>query len=355
MNLKIKLALCFVFFMIIQFNFTQKIYADTLLHDLETGTIITFSDKQWIVLEQKGDGTTYILLNSNDGNRAFDPDNTQLFNPSDSNNIGYYLNNTFYNSLSQKDLIETYSWDRKYEDGSGSQANVNAKIGLISVEEFMIYKENQEILMSMLSNISWTRTPNNTYETHVYYWHNYGSGLYGYFTATFAENYEVGVRPALYLKAGVMMSDVGIAPDSPTELSIDNITTTSATAHWNTVLGATSYNVYLDGVKIATTTSTSKAISGLQPSTTYQVSVSAINANGEGNQCNPVSFKTEDQPIWTPLPGTGMGFESNTGAVFDNLKLMFGFFKGAIWPFIAAFIALFTVFLLWKIWRRAAR
>src|SRR5690554_5661885 len=95
-------------FMGLTFN-TNFAQAATLLHNKPPGTIITFSGLQWVILEQMSDGTTYILLNSNDGNRAFDPNNTQFFNPSDGNNIGYYLNNTFYNNLSQKELIETHS------------------------------------------------------------------------------------------------------------------------------------------------------------------------------------------------------------------------------------------------------
>jgi titin len=86
-------------------------------------------------------------------------------------------------------------------------------------------------------------------------------------------------------------------PAPPTGQSVSTITDVSATVTWDAVTGATSYNVYLrdsGGAVINTFTSATNSytLSGLTPSTQYSVSVSAVNAGGEGNQSATSSFTT---------------------------------------------------------------
>jgi hypothetical protein len=135
--------------------------AETALHDEAPGTIITFSGKQWIILEQMPNGETYILLYDKGSGMAFDPDKTQLFDPSDPNNIAYYLNNDFLNSLSQRHLISEHSWDRVSVNFSDSldgtdYGNVTCSIGLISYREAEKYSTYYPI---NYWGWWWTRTP----------------------------------------------------------------------------------------------------------------------------------------------------------------------------------------------------
>ena len=278
-------------------------FASTPLVNEPPGTIITFSSKQWMVLSHMPDGNTYIILNSNDGSRAFDPNNTQVFNPTDSNNIGWYLNNTFYNSLSQKDLIKTHSWERKFENGTGGQANVNAKIGLLSHGEYQTYRGNP-LPQSGSGYWWWLRTPHSGNSTSVWVVNTSGN-LYN----AYAFNSSGGVRPALYLESGILVSGskevIGTGepdppPVAPTGLGVSNITQTSATVSWNAVTGSTEYKVYLNGTISSTTSSTNGTLNGLSPDTQYTVEVSAVGPGGESVKASKV-FSTlahvpPDQP-----------------------------------------------------------
>ena len=83
----------------------------------------------------------------------------------------------------------------------------------------------------------------------------------------------------------------------PTGLYVDNITPTSAKAHWDPVYGATKYKVYY---KLTTSptwlstnaTTTSKTISGLTPGSTYLCKVKAICTGASTGYSSVVSFST---------------------------------------------------------------
>ena len=277
------------------------VFASTYLSSEPPGTIITFSGKQWIVLDHIADGSTYIILDLNDGSRAFDPDDTQLFNPLDTNNIAWYLNSNFYNGLTQKDLIKSYSWEIKYPDGTGPQPNINAKICLLSYGEYTTYKN-----LLPGGTFGWLRTPHSGHTAFV--WLVDANGSFGFSGAAYA---LVGVRPVLYLEPGIWLNAtkevMGIGepvppPGAPSGLSVSSITQTSATASWSAVSGATEYKIYLNGSLIATTASTTGTLNGLNAGTTYQVQVSAVGPGGEG-----VKAITTFTTLAPPPPGAPSG------------------------------------------------
>ncbi|HBX23977.1 MAG TPA: fibronectin type III domain-containing protein [Desulfotomaculum sp.] len=287
--------------LIITLLFPAYAFAGTLLHDEPPGTIITFSDKEWVILEQMPDGTTYILLNSNDGNRAFDPDNTQFFNPSDSNNIGYYLNNEFYNSLSQKDLIETHSWDIKFPNGLGSQDNVTAKIALISFNEYRSYSSYYfgNILPDRYTYSWWSRSPFSAYPNDIH--RVLTNGGIGYAPS---QNIN-GVRPALYLQADVFLNDERevisegeqdtTPPVAPTGLTATATGQDTVYLTWNanTEPDLSSYNIYRNEVKIKGTAINSSTDTGLEPDTTYTYTVTAVDTSAnESAHSEPVTVTT---------------------------------------------------------------
>lgn len=266
------------FILIIIFVFPTISYAATPLHELSPGSLITFSSKQWVILDQIEDGTTYIILNSNDGDRAFDPDNTNLFNPDDDNNIGYYLNSTFYNSLSQKDLILDHSWEIKYRNDSGSQPNVNAKIALISCNERVTtYK-------SFLPSTTfdwWTRTP-STLSNRVWMSYSYENVFEQYAKS------PRGIRPALYLKSGLMVSGESnnvfeaVPPSTPIGLTATPLSYNQIQLYWtaNTEPDLAGYIIYRNYTEVARVgiESTSFTDSDLKPNTNYSYSIEAYNS-----------------------------------------------------------------------------
>lgn len=73
------------------------------------------------------------------------------------------------------------------------------------------------------------------------------------------------------------------APSVPLNLVSSNITSTSVTLNWDAATdntGVVNYIIYKDGVETATRVGTTASLSGLTPSTTYNFTVSAIDAAG---------------------------------------------------------------------------
>ncbi|MHA1778269.1 MAG: S8 family serine peptidase [Candidatus Heimdallarchaeaceae archaeon] len=94
----------------------------------------------------------------------------------------------------------------------------------------------------------------------------------------------------------------GTPPDTEPPAQVTGLTANAVSASeidltWNanTESDLSHYNIYRDGVKIAETTSTSYADTGLQPSTTYTYEVSAVDTSGnEGPKSDPASATTQE-------------------------------------------------------------
>lgn len=81
-------------------------------------------------------------------------------------------------------------------------------------------------------------------------------------------------------------------PAAPTGLSVPSTTSSSVSLSWNTVSGATGYNVYQAGTKVQSTTGTSATVSSLAASTSYSFQVTATNAAGESAKSTAVTGTT---------------------------------------------------------------
>lgn len=296
---------------------------ETPLHDETPGTIITFSGRQWIILEQMPNGETYILLNDQIGTRAFDPDNTNLFNPSDTNNIAYYLNNDFYNSLSQKELIADHSWDRISVDGSRVDStdfgNVTCKIGLLSYREYERYSKyynSNGILPGSYSYWWWTRTPRTGSSRNVWVVDTSG-GLY----TDNASNTGGSVRPALYLKSGILIDQNKVVvgegsinrPSSPSGVSANAESSTSVNISWqgNTEADLAGYKIYRNNTEIANVDKTVTRYNDITvaPGITYTYEITAYNtSNLESARSSPITVTT---PPATPTGVTGQATGRN--------------------------------------------
>ena len=308
-NSKIRYLLVGVLVVGLVFGVLSLTYAaETPLHDEAPGTVITFSGKECIILEQMPNGETYILLKDKDSNRPFDRDNTNLFNPSDSNNVAYYLNNAFYNSLSQKDLISDHTWDRVSVNTDRQNAtdfgNITCTVGLLSYRE---YEKYNNILPSNYSYLWWTRTPRAEYSNYVWYVSVNGSQ-----TSHNADNTSMYVHPALYLKSGTIIDQNKVVvgsinkPDVPVDLLASSQSPNAVILTWqaNTEEYLAGYRIYRGTGMITETESTTYTDDTVLPGMTYNYSISAYNTDDqESDRSEPVTVTT--------LPATPTGLSGN--------------------------------------------
>jgi hypothetical protein len=177
--------------------------ASVTLSSLHAGDTVNFSGQTWIVLNPS---TGYLLMQGFYGSeRKFDPDSTNTFNPNDSNNLGYYLNNEFYNSLDSADrpLIQSHSWGIGNETDESSATEI-CNVGLISYSEWNTYSKYYNTSTGFLDNPTsyfWIRTPD--FYSSDYVWVVDLDGSLGY---SLANNGTCAVRPALYLKSDILVS-----------------------------------------------------------------------------------------------------------------------------------------------------
>ncbi|MEW2162562.1 glycoside hydrolase family 18 protein [Streptomyces sp. NPDC007084] len=81
-------------------------------------------------------------------------------------------------------------------------------------------------------------------------------------------------------------------PAAPGGLGVSSTTSSSVSLAWNTVSGATGYNVYQAGAKVQSVSGTSATVSGLAASTSYSFQVTATNAAGESAKSAAVTGTT---------------------------------------------------------------
>ncbi|WP_327431328.1 chitinase [Streptomyces sp. NBC_01236] len=81
-------------------------------------------------------------------------------------------------------------------------------------------------------------------------------------------------------------------PATPAGLAVSSTTSSSVSLSWNTVSGATGYNVYQGGTKVQSVTGTSATVTGLTASTPYSFQVTATNSAGESAKSTAVTGTT---------------------------------------------------------------
>lgn len=102
-----------------------------------------------------------------------------------------------------------------------------------------------------------------------------------------------------------------VAPDSPV-LSTSNITASSATISWNSVTGASSYDLSVNGSFVVNTTNSSYNLTQLNQKTSYSVSVIAKSSSGNSSP-GSTSFTT----LALPDPPTGLQATNITSSSVD--------------------------------------
>ena len=96
------------------------------------------------------------------------------------------------------------------------------------------------------------------------------------------------------------MDDTPVVPDAPDDLYAASTSASTTVLVWdaaevNGVGTVSAYNIYQDGELIATTTSTYYKVTGLDASTTYSFTVSAVDEAGSSAVSEAVSVTTKDE------------------------------------------------------------
>lgn len=218
------------------------------INDRESGDNVKFAGMDWTLLDPDT-GLIHLNIEQKMGEgMAFDPNSTNKYDPSESNNIGYYLNETWINSLSveERGVLDEHSWGigglSTADGGYGGvppkltieqqrvkerSLLVNAKVGLLSVSEYRKYSEYYDKGHVKSSGVerTWLLTPATDYSDSV--WH---VSEIGYLNSSKVVNTEMGlsVRPALYITAGTVLSvDGTILPGVKLPLTAPETTTST--------------------------------------------------------------------------------------------------------------------------------
>ncbi|MER7744873.1 glycoside hydrolase family 18 protein [Streptomyces bacillaris] len=88
--------------------------------------------------------------------------------------------------------------------------------------------------------------------------------------------------------------DPVVVPAVPAGLRTTALTSSSVALSWNAVSGATGYNVYRGGTKVASATGPAATVTGLTPSTAYTFQVTATNAAGESAKSAGLAVTTTE-------------------------------------------------------------
>ncbi|MFE0252025.1 chitinase [Streptomyces sp. NPDC059010] len=111
-------------------------------------------------------------------------------------------------------------------------------------------------------------------------------------------------------------------PGTPGGLAVSGTSSSSVSLAWNTVSGATGYNVYRNGTKVTAVTGASATVTGLAASTSYSFQVTATNSAGESPKSAAVTGTTTAGPVGPALPKhavTGYWQNFNNGATVQKL------------------------------------
>ena len=100
------------------------------------------------------------------------------------------------------------------------------------------------------------------------------------------------------------------SPTAPVDLLTTAVTDSTVTLSWSAAsdnVGVTAYRIYRDGSLLATSAALSFGDSGLQPSTSYLYSVTALDASGNESPSSEIQVTTTAAPVVVVPPTSGGG------------------------------------------------
>lgn len=100
----------------------------------ETGDVIKFSGKEWVVIN-KTDTAVGVILKDFLPSRKFCADMEKRYSLTDEESLLYYLNEYFLKTLEEEKIID-YNW-KAVSNINGEDIMINAKVGLLTKSEFL--------------------------------------------------------------------------------------------------------------------------------------------------------------------------------------------------------------------------
>lgn len=174
------------------------------LAQINAGSYLKFSDRVWRVIDKTETAVKVVLDGYLEETKIFDSYNNG-FNISSYNNIGSYLNNTFYNSLSNKEYIingDFYIGEYTNNDYKTTLANkINSKVGLLSIGELFTNEYNNVFLLTPYSDEGMIYTIGENYY------------LYGNSVKT-----SLKIRPVIYLDNTLLVTSGNGFKNNPFEI-----------------------------------------------------------------------------------------------------------------------------------------
>lgn len=185
------------------------------LKDVYVGSIIEFSDSKYIVTDISGDNVKVALAGALQNG---DKELTKAFGGTSSaysntkNTIGYYLNNDFYKTIKNNDIIVKSDWyigklsldNLSYSGVYSSKVSLN--IGMLTLGDMFV--TDTKNVFTILRGIE---------ENKIVYVINSDGNFYGDFISS-----KYGVRPAFYLKGDTSITEGKGTLDSPYVLGVDD-------------------------------------------------------------------------------------------------------------------------------------
>ena len=206
-----------------------------LLNTRLSGEWLKFNNEDFRIVDVEANGTVKIVAANAITNRAFSTNSSSTFSSTDTSNVGYYLNNTYYNSIASeyKEMLVTGPWylgsfsygsSWKLEKCSTEACTtpssyVVARVGLLRNSELMSAHTGGEL------KSYWTITPSTSTANSVKVNGIYGSNWEEVANRTTGsrDSSALMVRPALYLNSNVRIVGGNGTKESPFMISFEAI------------------------------------------------------------------------------------------------------------------------------------
>lgn len=178
------------------------------LADVKVGQYIKYSNYIWRIIDKDQSISKMVLDGVLDEKRAFSL-NDNTFNSDSYNNIGYYLNNNFYQSLSNSEYIVSsnyfagnYNLENNYDYRQTSNKTVVSKVGLLSIGNLFIDEYSNTVIMNPYNDEDIIYTIDDNY-------HLYGDMI----------TKNMGIRPVIALDNTLKIQSGQGSKKAPWEIS----------------------------------------------------------------------------------------------------------------------------------------
>ncbi|MEY8445864.1 glycosyl hydrolase family 18 protein [Enterococcus ratti] len=207
------------------------------------------------------------------------------------NSSGVAYNESFakaYQNLFKEQVPDTEKPSKpKNLKGTATQSSVSlswsASTDNVRVSHYNVYQNNQLIGTSDTTSYTVTNlSPDTTYS----------------FTVEAVDASNNCSTPSDVLKIKTQAAAPLAVPSAPANLAVKNVTKNTVTLSWtanDSKEEVTSYEIYRNGVRVATTNTPSFVDNGLLTDTTYHYQITAVNAAGTSEKSSQVTATTEGE------------------------------------------------------------